>query len=274
MVENNDLLTVDQRNYGIDILRFLSMFFVVIIHVLGFGGVLSSTEFMSAQYNILLLVEAVAMCGVDCFVLISGYVACTKRPKYANIVTLWLQVLFYSAGITILFFLLGEDIGLKSLIMSFFPVASQQYWFFTAYFGMFLITPFLNIVIQKTDIGTLKWGLVILSGLYIILNYMNSIFTGGSDLFGLNAGYSVIWFIVLYLIGGYIRRTDFLIKTHINKVLAIACGSIFITWGSRIIIEFLTYRFLGNAKSGGGNQIYFTNHLAVCDLFTGVVFKA
>lgn len=34
-----------KRNYGIDLLRFLSMFFVLILHSLGDGGLLKGTVF-------------------------------------------------------------------------------------------------------------------------------------------------------------------------------------------------------------------------------------
>lgn len=33
----------DKRNYGIDLLRLIAMFMVVILHVLGQGGVISAT---------------------------------------------------------------------------------------------------------------------------------------------------------------------------------------------------------------------------------------
>ncbi|MBQ5998579.1 MAG: hypothetical protein IJL70_03820 [Treponema sp.] len=35
-------LTQNQRNYGIDLLRILAMYMVVVLHVLGCGGILEN----------------------------------------------------------------------------------------------------------------------------------------------------------------------------------------------------------------------------------------
>lgn len=38
------------RNYGVDFLRILSMFFVIILHCLGKGGVLDAAQPGNVQY--------------------------------------------------------------------------------------------------------------------------------------------------------------------------------------------------------------------------------
>ena len=91
------------RNYGLDSLRLLSMFMVTLLHVLGQGGVLKSTTPLSINYEVAWLLEIAAFCAVNCYVLISGYVSIDSTPKALNIVLLWLQVLFYSLVVTLLF---------------------------------------------------------------------------------------------------------------------------------------------------------------------------
>ena len=56
-------LLTDRRNYGIDLLRLVAMFMVVILHVLGQGGVLSATT--GDKHHIAWFLETAAYCAVD-----------------------------------------------------------------------------------------------------------------------------------------------------------------------------------------------------------------
>ena len=88
----------DNRNYGIDILRIISMFYVVMLHCLGHGGIIYNATVNSIQYKTSWLMEIICYCAVDIFALISGYVAYSnsyKKTNYANYVILWLEIVFY-----------------------------------------------------------------------------------------------------------------------------------------------------------------------------------
>ena len=88
----------DTRNYGIDMLRLIAMFFVVVLHCYGQGGILSTVVVDSQQYKIAWFIEIVAYCAVDIFALISGYVSYTEKEKrinYSKYLNLWFQVVFY-----------------------------------------------------------------------------------------------------------------------------------------------------------------------------------
>ena len=94
------------RNQGIDLLRNLSMFMVVMLHVLGLGGLLSATQGQGLKYELLKVIHIGSMCAVNCYGLISGYVGYGSKWKISSIVTLWLQVFLYSVGIGLLFYIL------------------------------------------------------------------------------------------------------------------------------------------------------------------------
>ena len=90
-----------EHNYGIDILRLLSMFYVVVLHTLGHGGVLEAVVEGGAHYRAGWALEIIALVAVDIFVLISGYVANTSdsAPKtYSRYLSLWFEVVFYSSN--------------------------------------------------------------------------------------------------------------------------------------------------------------------------------
>ena len=95
-----------ERNYGIDLLRVLSMFFVVVLHSYGNGGILTNTIENTTQYKIAWFIEIIAYCAVDVFALISGYV-CYKQNNnkinFSRFINLWFQVVFYGLIISLIF---------------------------------------------------------------------------------------------------------------------------------------------------------------------------
>jgi surface polysaccharide O-acyltransferase-like enzyme len=134
-IEHNNLM--NQRNYGIDLLRIVSMFMVVILHVLGQGGVLTNIQHLTLKGEIFWGIEIACYCAVNCYALISGYVGINAKHKYVNIISLSLQVLFYSVCIT------GAEIAIalfNRTEISFLTIVSHllpsitDYWYFSAYF--------------------------------------------------------------------------------------------------------------------------------------------
>ena len=84
------------------------------------------------------------------------------------------------------------------------PVRYEAYWFVTAYFGLYLISSFLaHFAHSLTKQQYLRFLVIstFLFGLY-------SFFRPESDPFKVQGGYSVLWFIVLFFWGGYIRLWD------------------------------------------------------------------
>ena len=89
-----------QRNYGVDLLRIVSMFMIVMLHFLGHGGLLSSVEEGTANYRAAWFLETIAYSGVATFASISGYVGWNPMKQEKNralgFIQLWMQVVFYS----------------------------------------------------------------------------------------------------------------------------------------------------------------------------------
>lgn len=144
----------EERNFGIDALRIVAMFLVVVLHVLGCGGVLESSQ-NTAVFAICWLLEISAYCAVDCYALISGYVGYSpdkKTQRYSRYMDLWLQVVFYGGIITALLKLFNfVDLGMGGLIAAILPVSFNQYWYFTAYTGVFLLMPYFNQLVFNID---------------------------------------------------------------------------------------------------------------------------
>ncbi len=221
------------RNLGIDLLRIVAMFMVLVLHILGQGGVIAATGKAGWKYCLVWFLEIAAYSAVNCYALVSGYVGAKSRYKYANFVNIWLRVVYYTLIITGLFAVLAPNlITIDSWQWAITPVMSRQYWYITAYAGLFLLMPLLNFAINSMSckqLLTLIWGLVI--GFSVLPTLFRN------DVFILKDGYSIWWLMVLYVIGGYIGKYGILKKVKKSRLLAGYLVLIVVGLAAKILLE-------------------------------------
>lgn len=216
-----------KRNVGIDCLRLVSMYLVVVLHVLGQGGVLRNAA--GVQWGVAQLLETLAYCAVNCFGLISGYVGyrAEERPfRYRKYLHFWLQVFLYNFGITLLFYLLRrpleEPVALKTLLRAALPVLHGYYWYVRAYTGLFFLLPWLNKLLRSLNRreGALMALTLVLLGAFGTIR----------DTFLLNYGHSLIWLVFLYLLGGWLKKEDIPGRLTRGQWGLLLLGSVLFTW--------------------------------------------
>lgn len=197
----NEKNKTHSRFHGIDLIRVMCMFFIVILHTLGHGGILGATTEGSSQYYAAWFAEIWVYCAVDLLAMISGFLCVNKQVKISQYFKRWGQVVFYSVvGNIFVLCMFPKDYTSQVVIEGLFPVMSGRYWYFTAYTGLFVFIPILNRALcymQKSDI---KW--------IIFLIILFSVYDTIINRFSVNNGYSVIWLIIMYLIGGIIRTNN------------------------------------------------------------------
>ena len=238
-------LSQEGRNYGIDALRIVSMWMVVILHILDQGGILSRLTLFSAKYEAAWFLETMAYCAVNCYALISGYVGLYSKFKPSNLFYLWFEVFFYSILISLGFALiLPKSVGLKELLTAFFPVMTDQYWYFTAYFALFFFTPFLNYLIKSLP---KKYAIQLVVSLMVIFSVIPTL--RHDDVFYTKYGYSVIWLAILYIIGAYVKKYG-VHESFNNKWFALYMVFVIVSWGVRWPIEALTNWKMGEPHMG------------------------
>ena len=206
-----------ERNYGIDILRGISMLMVCILHIMNHGGILKNVIFGTSQFDVAWFFEIACFSAVNCYALISGFVGGSSKFKLSNLVYLWLQVAFLNGTISIGFAVFQGNLEPK-VLLEFLPVLTRRFWYFNAYFGLFFLMPVLNAAIHFSKKRVLGFCLIGLFVLFSVVGYFR-------DLFQLEDGYSLIWLSYLYLVGGYISKYKPFakIKTYLVVVFAALC---------------------------------------------------
>ena len=203
----NEQPVIKERNYGIDLLRLVSMLMVVSLHILEFyvGGVMKGAESLTFKGEFLWTLEILCLGAVNIYALISGFVGYKSRHKASNIIYLCLQLIFFTLIISgtdlILSIRQGSELSAKDVFLSFFP-SIKGYWYFSAYFCLFFFMPILDKIIESASRKSLKIAAVLC---FCVFCCFTQIFT---EVSGLEGGYTVLWLVLLYLLGAYISRYD------------------------------------------------------------------
>ena len=228
------------------------MFMIIILHMMGNGGILAAVTPGSIHYWAAWGLETAAYCAVNCYALISGYVGVEAEHRGGSIVNLWLQVAFYTLSITAAFALfVPGSVTANNVLRAFLPVTFRQYWYFTSYFCLFFFLPALNHLLHTMAPRQMKLLLVAAVCLFSILPTLR-----GYDLFQTNAGYSVIWLGLLYLLGGYLKLYRPLSHWRPFRGVMIYAVCILLSWGYKLLAE----RFTGLGLAGtSGNLINYTS---------------
>lgn len=184
--------------------------------------------------------------SVDCFGLISGWVLSDIPFKYSRLVHIWLQAVFICVISVIAFSIFSPDsLSLKNWIDVFIPVISGQYWYVTAYVGMYFFIPFIN---KSLDALTIRSLILYSFVLWVVMSLLPHFRM--TDPWRLGGGASLLWLLTLYIIGASLKRICAIITI---KNLSLYMISLFVicvifTWCSKIIIDILAakYNFSNN----------------------------
>lgn len=209
----------NERDYGIDLMRIVCALMVVVHHVSAASGLLAASHW---NEFFRLVPDAFAVCAVNGFALISGYVGVGRRWKPANWAVLWADGVFYN------FVLLalesryqGNVIGKADIVRQFLPVTMTSFWYLTMYTGVFVLMPLMNHLLETMPRRRLAGTLLAMLALFSAW----SSFAGKIGMFSLLGGFSTGWLAILYLVGGYIRRYDVAARVGAKKGAALYVGA-------------------------------------------------
>jgi hypothetical protein len=176
------------RQSNIELCRIASILLVMLVHSTG----QSLGDEMGLDAHIL---KAFSIIGVNVFVMITGYFSATpKKISLLNLAFICLFWMIIKVGFRYEF---GQPIGIK---YAFFITTSN--WFIVNYIGLLFFAPMLNSFCQTTSRSALQGGVLSLIAVEVWFDLLPPI---PAVKLGTQDGYSVLSFMVLYLLARYIR---------------------------------------------------------------------
>lgn len=198
MNKNTNIISypIKTRESNIELLRIVAMFMVMILHI-----ILGLEKPSLSQSNHLYVIarqffEFFAIGSVNTFVLITGWFG--LKPSINRLSSFIFQCIFFTWGI----FLIMTSLGISEFTFkSFDSNLFVRSWFIQAYLILYILSPALNLVIER---GGKKKHLYMLLGLMTMEVIYD--FCGNEKIFG--CGYSGMHFVILYLLAQYIRKYE------------------------------------------------------------------
>ena len=205
---------------------------IIVLHINLFSKELNY-NYYSPRFQSIWLSETMAYWGVNGFGIISGIVG-HKRHKFSNMIFIWIETFFYSTTISFYNYIKYKTIkSKKRFFLSFVPIYMRSHWYASAYFCMYPFLPIINHGINNISRDLLRNVVIILVSIYSIYDMIVTIMIRKNDYHFLNSGYTPLWLIILYIIGGYLGKyllSKFKITkiiNHIFWILIYLCSSFF-----------------------------------------------
>lgn len=139
------------RNSSLELLRVVAMLMIIGHHIYRHGkfdfpvNVITAnklwTQFLLLGGNI----------GNNIFVLISGYfLVKSSGVKWHKLFNLWIRAFFWAVSIYWLFVYFGmESPAVKTALRVMLPITKPANWFIAVYFVMYLVHPYVNILLRS-----------------------------------------------------------------------------------------------------------------------------
>ena len=222
----------EQRQSNIELLRMIAMLLIVAHHFASHSGFDYPLEQISVNRLWVQFAVVGGKIGVNVFVLITGYFLVSQQTmKTSRLMKLWGQIFFYSVIFFLIFILFGkEPFGMIKLIWALAPVTFSRWWFASTYFVLYLLFPYINRLLVSFDKKQYMRFLTLLVLLWSVIPTL----TG--EYFQCN---SLLWFMTLYAIAGYIRIFGCKIDLTGGKWIGLSLACFLLTFLSTVILDVL-----------------------------------
>ena len=211
----NPSLAKKERNSNIELLRIIAMLFVIILHYnnKSNGKAFAFTEALPQHYQLLVCFEIMAICAVNIFIMITGYFSCSsKKADVTKVLRLYADVSLLSVSRYLLWCISGSTVFSFSKFLYYMLPMS---WYVAVYSALYLISPYLNIIIQRLSAKQFRTMLLVGMIVFSIWPSSMELFTALTGIKstsmcpistqGSGAGYTIVNFVLMYLIGAYLR---------------------------------------------------------------------
>lgn len=193
-------INIKKRESNIELLRIISMLFIIIFHYIKH----SDYNYTELTFNTLLIKSCFFLgeLAVNLFILITGYYLSKSKMSYKKVILYIGEILFYNLINVFISYKLGTIPTLTKLSYI-YPITTSVYWFITAYLLIYILSPYLNKFISiLTKKEYQKFLLITLTIWCFIPTIYGFFYNSSEELLFYNR---LIWLIIMYFIGAYIR---------------------------------------------------------------------
>lgn len=270
------------RNSSVELLRILAACMIVVLHYN--GRAINASSGLSTGF--LALLESLCVCGVNLFIMISGYFLCKtqKRTWGKPIYLLLILSVIFISGYLLKCYATGEVINWLTVIHAVLP---PKNYFVLLYITLYIITPYINIVLNRlADKGRTVFIVVLLLifSLYptlmdIYQSFLHKEIMGVSTVgaWGHQHGYTIVNFVLCYCMGAYIKMNNLTSKFKNWKILivcAVLILSIFAWFEFWLHHNQAPYRLLECNALNYSNPLVIALSAMLLLLFTGMHFES
>lgn len=226
-------MKVRQSNF--ELMRIISMIFIILSHMLVHGGVMNHTT--GVLHLFFTLIMSFILVHVNSFVLLAGYFNYNKGFSWKKFFKSFNQAYFYQIVIVLAGFFIGIiSLSKMDLINNLLPFFNA-YWYVVCYLCLYLFSPFFNRLIGNINQKEHKRLIVLLLFLFSFIPFI----TNQESIS--NNGLTLVNFIMLYFIGAYLRKypvsRNFHFKNYSKNKLQMIFLISFICFG---LLHFTVYQ--------------------------------
>lgn len=199
-----------ERQQNFELLRIIAMFMIVIFHAITYCVIEYELPITGLNDLLLTVLRALIYVCVNVFIIITGYFSVnTKQLKLRKVVNTALMPGFFSAILLTMVMVVGiEEFNFWQIIRKLFATFRGEYWFISNYFALYLFIPFLNKIVHRVSKKEFQHFLF----LSVLIGVIWPFFVIDENIISFNSGFSLIFFILLYFVGAYIRLYGALVK--------------------------------------------------------------
>ena len=253
-----------ERCSNFELMRIVSMFLIVLFHmIISTGGnLINNTTGLTKV--ILEFICMIIIVHVNSYILVSGYFQHDKKFSLKKMLSLIGMAWFYKVAIAgVIYFLNIHDFSTLEVIKILSPIEVQNNWFLVIYLAMYIISPYMNILIEKLSQKEHRKFIIILFIVFTIIPTITN-----QNTFG-NTGFSLIHFMYLYIVGSYLKKyptsENIHFKNYSNNKKRIIYLSAFLFIGT---FNFVMYEFSTQIQSiTESNTINYVANAIIKNLF-------
>lgn len=185
-----------ERASGLELLRIIALLAIFWMH--------GASSYVNNELSawLCILIETVGNIGVPIFILISGYFGVRLKP--VKMIQLDMMLVFYAWLGLALRFVWGEwqTMGGEEILSYIFPVIGRNSWYFTCYFALAFLSPYLNLFLERLDKQTFRR--MLLTMLIIFSGITTFCFFDITQ----DGGKGIVNMMLIYCLGRYLRMYE------------------------------------------------------------------